>query len=337
MPNPMPLTFTPSQLSRRADFYHQLGQLTGAGFGIVQTFDRLRSSPPDRSYRIPLTGVLQLVNDGSTMAEAFRSQGHWLPEFDLSLLEAGEQSGQLDASFRLLTNYYRDRSRVARQLIADLIYPLFLLHFAVFIFPFPRLFLTGDVLAYAQQVGIVLVPLYLLVLLLIYACQSRHGEQWRAWLESFLSVFPVLGTARRYLALSRLSAALEALLRAGVNIIQAWELAATASGSPALRRLVLGWRPLLDGGRTPAEVISDSGRFPEVFASQYASGEISGKLDETLARLHEYYQEEGTRKLHTVAQWTPRAIYLVIVFMIAYRVIMFWSGYFQQIQNAIGP
>ena len=27
---------TPGQLSRRADFYHQLGQLTGAGLGLIQ-------------------------------------------------------------------------------------------------------------------------------------------------------------------------------------------------------------------------------------------------------------------------------------------------------------
>ena len=30
------LIITPGQLSRRADFYHQLGQLTGAGLGLVQ-------------------------------------------------------------------------------------------------------------------------------------------------------------------------------------------------------------------------------------------------------------------------------------------------------------
>ncbi|HWI58701.1 MAG TPA: hypothetical protein VNZ22_15860, partial [Bacillota bacterium] len=70
--------------------------------------------------------------------------------------------------------------------------------------------------------------------------------------------------------------------------------------------------------------------------NQYASGEISGKLDDTLKRLHEYYQEEGSRKLHALAQWTPKAFYLGIVLVIAYRVLMFWSGYFQQIQNAGG-
>ena len=179
-----------------------------------------------------------------------------------------------------------------------------------------------------QTLG-VLIPLYVVVGLMIFAAQSRHGETWRAGSSRCCIPIPVLGVARRYLALARLSAALEALLSAGVTIIQAWELAATASGSPALRRTVLAWRPLVDGGQTPAEAVNASGKFPELFAAQYATGEISGQLDDTLGRLHAYYQEEGSRKLHAFSRWTPRAIYFCIVLMIAYRIIQFLHGLLQ--------
>jgi len=262
--------------------------------------------------------------------------GRWLPALDKALLMAGEQSGRLEACLRMLAEYYRDRAKLARQLIADLAYPVFLFHFAIFIFPFAQFFASGNWMAYLRQTLGILLPVYCLLGILIYAMQSRHGERWRAVLESLLQPIPVLGTARRYLALARLAAALEALLSAGVTIIEAWELAATASGSPALRRTVLGWRPLVNAGQTPAEVVSASPRFPEIFASQYNSGEISGTLDETLRRLRNYYQEEGSRKLHAVAQWTPRLVYLLIVFMIAWNVIKFWTGYFKQIGAAGG-
>ena len=99
---------------------------------------------------------------------------------------------------------------------------------------------------------------------------------------------------------------------------------------------MLGWRPLVDGGQTPAEAVSASGRFPELFATQYATGEISGQLDDTLGRLHAYYQEEGSRKLHAFSRWTPRAIYFCVVLMIAYRIIHFYTGYFNQVRDAGG-
>jgi type II secretory pathway component PulF len=82
--------------------------------------------------------------------------------------------------------------------------------------------------------------------------------------------------------------------------------------------------------------VSGSARFPELFAHQYATGEVSGKLDETLHRLHAYYQEEGTRKLRAFTQWTPRAIYLGVAVLIAYKVIGFYAGYFQQVHDAAG-
>jgi type IV pilus assembly protein PilC len=225
---------------------------------------------------------------------------------------------------------------MARRMVSDLVYPVFLFHFAVFIFPFATFFLTGNWLAYLGRTFGILLPVYTGVGLILYAAQSGHGEAWRARLEAILHRVPVLGTARLYLALARLAAALEALLSAGVTVIQAWEMAAKASGSPALNRAVQAWRPRLDAGETPAEAVRAAPLFPELFANQYATGEVSGQLDEALKRLRAYYEEEGSRKLHTVAQWTPRAVYLFIVLMIAYRVLHFYTDYFRQVGQAAG-
>jgi type IV pilus assembly protein PilC len=127
--------------------------------------------------------------------------------------------------------------------------------------------------------------------------------------------------------------ALEALLSAGVTITEAWELAAEACGSPALKQRIRSWRPMVEAGRTHSEALNESSEFPHIFTNQYTTGEVSGTLDETLRRMTRYFQEEGSRKLHAVAQWTPRAAYLLIVMMIAYRVLQFWMGYFRQIQE----
>jgi type II secretory pathway component PulF len=137
---------------------------------------------------------------------------------------------------------------------------------------------------------------------------------------------PLLGTARHYLALSRLAAALEALISAGVNIFEAWDLAATASGSPALRRAVAAWKPQVVAGQMPSEAVRHCPLFPETFANLYASGEISGKLDESLRHLNRLYNEDGTRKLNAFATWMPRLVYLLVVLLIAYKIVQFWTG-----------
>ncbi len=324
---------SPGQLTQRAEFYHQLNQLTAAGLGLVPALGQLKRNPPAPSYRRPLEKVLEQIAQGQTFSESLRNVPQWLPAFDITLVEAGEKSGRLDASFRLLAGYYTDRARIARQVIADLGYPVFLFHFAVFIAAFLQYVKNGNWIA--VLVG-GLAPVYAITLFLIYAGQGKHGEGWRGRIESILDPVPVLGAARRYLALARLSASLEALISAGVSIIEAWEMAGAASGSPALRRAVLAWRPQVNAGQTPADAVSASPRFPELFINQYRTGEISGKLDETLRRLHQYYQEEGTRKLHAVSQWVPRLIYLAVMIIVAFFVIRYYTGYFQQLQNLGG-
>ena len=330
----MPLIFTPGQLSRRSNFYYQLAQLTSAGLGVIAALDQVRKSTGDRAYRRPITLMLENLSQGYTVSEAMRSTGTWMPAFDLALIQAGEQSGRIDACFRLLADYYRDRAALARQFLADVAYPVFLFHFAIFILPFASLFASGNWVRYLIQTLGVLIPIYCLLFLIGFAAQSRHGERWRGLMESWMHRIPVLGSARRCLALSRLASALEALLSAGVTIIQAWELAADACGSPALRRVVYSWRPNLDGGSTPAEMVSSSRRFPDLFAGQYNAGEISGSLEETLRRMSSYYHDEGSRKLRAFAQWTPRIVYLCVGLMIAYKIIHFYAGYFQDIQKA---
>jgi type IV pilus assembly protein PilC len=327
---------TPGQFTRRAELYHQLSQLTMAGLPILRALEQLACNPPAQAFREPLRQIIQEITAGCTFTESVQRSGSWISTFDLALIEAGERSGRLDACFRVLADYYTDRARMARQVIGDLAYPVFLLHFAIFIFAFIPFFTTGSWLRFFVQTFGVLLPLYGVVAVLIYAAQGKHGEGWRALIERILHPLPLLGSGRRDLALARLAMALEALISAGVSIIDAWQLAATVSGSAELRRTVHAWLPDVRAGQTPAEVLRAAGQFPDLFVNQYTTGEISGQLDSVLTRLHQYYQEEGTRKLHAVAQWTPRLIYLIVALFIAWRVISFYSGYFKQVQDAGG-
>jgi type II secretory pathway component PulF len=332
----MGLLVTPRNFAQRAELYHQLAQLTSAGFGLVQALQRLERAPPSRAFRKPLRLLLDRLETGETFSEALDAAGSWMPAFDIALVRAGEQSGRLDASFKLLYEYYLNRTQIARRVISELAYPVFLLHFAVFILATPRFFRGGTVTGYILDTFGILIPIYILAVLILYAGQARHGEKWRALVEKVTSLIPGVRTTRRELALARLAAALEALINAGFPIYKGWVLAAAASGSPALERTVRSWKPRLDAGQTPAEILQTCRLFPELFVNLYSSGEISGKLDETLRQLRNIYQEEGTRKLHMLAQWIPRLIYIGIVLWVAARIVSFWLGYFGQMGNALG-
>lgn len=326
----MAIIFMPGQFNDRADFYHQIATLVSAGFGLPQALEQLRDHPPARGFRRPLTQILLHLGEGYTFAEALQRAGTWMPEFDTSLLEAGEKSGRLDACLKLLADYYLERSRLARSVINEMMYPVFLLHFALFVFGLVSFVTTWDVPAFLMRTLGVLVPIYAVVIVGVFLMQSSRGMGVRTMMETLLGMIPLIGKARRHLALARLAMALESLLNAGVNVIHAWELAARASGSPALDREISGWREQIEAGVRPSELLRNSRRFPSVFANLYATGEASGRLDDHLLRIHTYFQESGTSILRQVTAWTPRLLYLLIAVWIGYQIVSFYTGYFQK-------
>ena len=299
--------------------------MLSAGLAMPKALEHVQGNPPSRSLRAPIAQWRQFLTEGASVGDAVARMGGWMPAFDAALVNAGDRSGRLDACFKLLAGYYEERSQLARKVISDLMYPAFLLHFAVVVFAFIDFLKPGHGwMRFSFLVLGILVPIYAAAGFLVFAGQGRHGEKWRGAVENILRPVPMLGAARRCLALARLAAALEALLNAGVLITSAWELAAAASGSPALGRAVRGWREAVESGATPAELVKQSPQFPEMFASLYATGEISGQLDETLGRLHRHYQEEGSRKMRLIAEWSPKLIYYTVMLLIAWYIVSFY-------------
>ena len=335
----MPLILTPRQLAKRSEFNRELAALLGAGVPVLQALQHIRRHPPSASFRPHLARIVQEIESGGSFTEALAAQGSWVPPFDLALIRAGEQSGRLVETCRALAGHYPDRAQLMAGFIAKLLYPVFLFHFAVLVFPpdlLPALILEGEVWTFLRQKLLVLGPAYALVFIGALLLQSRSLTGWTAVVELLLRMLPGLGLARRELALARLASALESLIGAGVSMAEAWELAADASGSPALRRAVRHWLPQVRAGNPPSEQLSRGREFPDFFQNLYATGEISGQLDQELRHLQVYYQDAGTRRLTRFALATGLLITLTVMGVIAFWVIQFWVGHYSGLFRDLG-
>lgn len=336
------MILTPGQLSRRAELYHQLGSMIAAGIPLIQALEMCSKNSALRTSRKNILAILDHLKNGLSFSDSMVKEHGWMPEFDVALLSAGEHSGRLDSTFKLLGEYYSSRAMIIRDTISSLLLPAANLHVFLLVFPlglliaFARGIFFGDYslcVPFIVEKIIVFSLIYGVILFFIFATQGNRGERWRSVLESVWRFFPRLRTALKYLVLSRLAAALGALTSSGVSIIKSWPLAATASGSPYLKRQVSTWDSHLEQGATPAELVSSTPYFPEMFNNLYHTGEISGKLDESLDRLHAYYREEGHRALHMFSKISSGIIYGTIAAMIAYNVIKFYMALYGGISS----
>jgi type IV pilus assembly protein PilC len=338
------MTFTPGQLNRRAELYSQLGSMITAGVPLIQALQMVSNNSSLRASRKTISVLIEHLKNGLTFQESMARVPGWMPEFDKALLSAGEHAGRLDATFKQLGVYYATRAVIIREAISSMARTGLTLHLFLLIFPLQYFFnfVLGIVNNnYALCIPFIIeriaafVSLYALIFFIIFACQGNRGIRWRSIVETLTQLIPVLRTAQKYLVLSRLSASLEALVTSGVSIIKSWPLAAAASGSSRLIKEVAGWETELQAGATPAELVSRTHYFPDMFKNFYHTGEISGKLDESLNRLQNYYREEGfmiLRKFTSILNW---AFYFLVAVLVGYNVIRFWLHYYQNLLGGI--
>lgn len=354
---------TPATLARRAELYYQIGNSISAGLPLVQALEMASNNPSLRSSRVLIQDLIQYLREGHTLADSIafvqgKLPGHvevtltnkkhhfWMPDFDVALLSVGEETGRLDATFKMLAKNYADRAKLIRDTISSLILPMLNLSMYLLVFPLP--YLVAFAMGIIDSDYRLCIPFFVektvkfglvfgTIFFLIFACQGTHGERWRGIVESIVRIIPMLRTAVKFLVLGRFAAALEALVNAGVPVIRSWSMAARASGSPRLKQGIEARIGQLEHGMTPAEMVNSTPYFPDMFRNLYYTGEISGQIDDTLVRLRDYYQEEGMRKLRLFTDIMTKVIYGLIAARIAISVIQFYSGYFsgvtQQIDN----
>ncbi|PLV58692.1 type II secretion system F family protein [Thermotoga sp. KOL6] len=292
-----------------ATFCRQLSIMISAGIRIKEALNILaRQEVFSRRFRKIITEILVNVETGDTLADAFRKTG----AFDnvlISMLEAGEEGGVLDRTLRKAAEFYESVKRLQDEVKSAMAYPLFVLFFAVvivlvisfYILPsLVRAFGTSIPLSPTIQALLkankflsknwpwfsVLVVGVVVILFIIM--RSRYG----VYIKEYLSfLFPPVRNLRRNMGLERFARTLGILISSGVRITDAIKMAAHASDSPSIVRKSDEMVQKISEGKTLRDTFAESGVFPQLIYEMIGTGEETGKVDEVMERVADFYED----------------------------------------------
>lgn len=319
--------------SEKQVLHEELAKLLEAGFGIRQAIAVILETSPPRAQADLLRAMDAGLAKGRTIAEAFAEGG--ADGLELSMVRAGERGGRLAQAFRHLADYFSLLAKARNGAIRAMIYPLVVLHMGVFLAVVP-----GGLLAQRSwgEIGVslvlALVGLYagLAVLSWVVRMILRMAPD-RAGMDRWLGRIPVVGKARRSLAMARFTKVYHTGVLAGISMRETVGNALEASGSGVMRE---GGRPLLaiaeEGGALGPEFVR-CGVFPQVFARSYATAEEAGGLDKDLERWAKFYQEEAERGAEAVGIVLPKVCYALILLFVAWKIVGFYSGYYEMLES----
>jgi type IV pilus assembly protein PilC len=212
-------------------------------------------------------------------------------------------------------------------------YPIFLIHGAIFIPAIPILFLEGFLPFLGAVVWrIILLYGFFLLILLIVKISNRNLELKRFFQYTFGYV-PIVGPLIKRLAIARFMWNLSALHSAGEDMVRAIRLAAEGCGSIPISNAILNVLPDIERGGSLTSAFRKVTFFPSMVIEMLSTGEESGKIDDMLNRIAEYYEAESDTIVKRIIVILPILIYLAVALYIGSIVLRFYTGYLGQIDN----
>ncbi len=314
-------------MSKKESFlYFQMAHLLDAGFTMSNALDSLEKQSP-RKLRKKLITVQHYLEKGQFPWEAFKMAG--FGKMEVALLRASERSGDLPGCFRQLAEDAERRTQFNQKILSGLAYPMFLLLVSPLLLSLPMMFKDGPG-AFATTVFTYYGSLVAGVLALVFA--HRFASLSMSY-HSILNNLPILGKLRFRMAFYRFYSTASALLSAGILMDETWELSSEASSNPIYSRLMKHVIPRVIAGNSLHEELARLRFLPDVHIQCIKTGEVSGKLPDTMKTLAKMCLEDAQAQMSIIAKLLPAVIYLAVAGKVASEVIGFYQGYFSQLNQ----
>jgi type IV pilus assembly protein PilC len=299
------------KLKDLAVFSRQLSVLIDAELPLIQSLNILAEQTKNKYFQRVIRTIRSDVEAGSTLNQAMRKHPKAFDDLYCNLVASGEQSGSLDVMLRRLAEYNEKILRLRAKVRQAMIYPSAIIIFAILVAIFllwrvipvfaniftelgaslPFLTRTIIGLSHFVQRFIILIILGLIALVILFR-YYRKTPTGRWTIDRLILKIPVLGPLMRKVAVSRFTRTLSTLVSGGVAMLESLQITATTAGNVIIEKAILDARKAVAEGRSLNESLAETGQFPFMLTQMVSVGEATGTLDEMLAKLAEFFDEE---------------------------------------------
>ncbi|MCC3865142.1 type II secretion system F family protein [Terrisporobacter petrolearius] len=311
-------------------FSKEMSILLKSGCEISKILTILINESKDK-VRIVLKKILGDIERGNSIKESFENTKAF-SNFYISMIAAGEMSGNLDDIMDKLAIYYDKENKLKNKITSILIYPTILIITVIISFIFILLFLIPnfeDIYAdnNMETPGLTKILIFISHLLrddflliiivnLILVCGlvylKNNNDKFNQMLNKLIFKLPIVKTYMKLIISNRFIKALSILISSGVQIVDSIEISAKVMSNEYIYFKICKSNELIKKGNSIGDSLKTVEELPSLLLSMITIGEESGKLDTVLNTVTEYYENELDSKLEIGTKYFENFITLVI-------------------------
>ena len=320
----------------------QLSTLLEASTPIVDAIEITSKQLQNKNLVYILLNLKEDLIQGKRLGNSMKKVPGVFSDTYISMVSAGDSSGNLDVVFSRLADYLEESSSIRQKVISALTYPLILIGFSIIViisllaFVLPQVvnqfikagaelpFITKFLIGISNNIVPILLVFFILSLGTYYLYKNYVKKiENRLLIDKKILGIPLLGNFILNSEIERFSSTMELLLASGTNLDISLEECSKIFNNQFLATIVLNAKNDVVEGKDFIFALKQDGVFPDIFIQLVSSGYRSGNLVKMFNKVSNFMKSEIENK---------RAVFLSLLEPI---VIIFMGGFIMMIVLAI--
>lgn len=292
-------------------FTRQLATMIEAGVPLVQALDILAEQMDNPSFQDVIKKIYAKVEGGGNFSDSLESHKKVFSTLYVSMVRAGEMSGQLYEILDRLALYLEKSASLQKKVKSALMYPivvtmvsmgitLFMLAFVIPKFaeifeslnaklPTPTAMLISFSDLVKNNLLGVSIAVFILGVIFTRFIKTKSGKM---WFHTYLLKMPIFGPIFMKVAMSKFTRTFSTLLKSGVPILVSFEIVSKTVGNALIENVLQQVRDAVQEGAGIGDTLTKKRVFPPMVVRMIAIGEETGEMEQMLGKIADFYDEQ---------------------------------------------
>ncbi|MGB4209313.1 MAG: type II secretion system F family protein [Thermovirgaceae bacterium] len=302
-------------LKDKAVLFRQLATMISSGINLGSALEILGEQTKNQRLAASVKEVKKLVDGGMSFSAAMRTQKVF-SVLMVSIVRAGEEGGVLDSSMERLATFLEKQQELRAKIYSAVSYPAVVVTFALGVVYILITFIVPRFAQVFDSMGIDL-PAVTTVTFKFAVWMSEKWYLFLAGVVTFIVLIilfnrmkatrpvmdrmklklPVLGDIFYKTIMARTNRTLSALVEAGVPILMSLEMTSEVANTYVVEKAYIDRREAARRGQALGETVAKTKVFPIMVAHMITIGEQTGRLEEMLGKVADWFEQELDEKI----------------------------------------
>jgi type IV pilus assembly protein PilC len=318
-------------------FCWQLSAMLNAGITLVRALEISAKQITNPRLKLIIQDISRSIAQGETFSRSLSKYPNIFSRFFIGMVEVGEASGTLDQTLKEISKYLEGQADLRNKVLSAFAYPVFLVVACGLAITFLIIFVFPKISQVLIESGAT-IPLSTQILMSIGDLSTKYSYIFLPSLAAFilgcwmflatplfkpqkdllLLNLPLFGPLVTKLMLARFTMSLNTLVRNGITLLSALEITEGIVTNVHLQAVMRGLKGQIQQGKPLSEPLAQSRIIPEMVSEMVGVGEESGKLDEMLAKVSDYYLMDVDYTIKSLVRFIEPALIVFVTLMVGF-------------------